>query len=76
MIPFHQALPYDITMGDVYASECPFCGKENILLPMKPHEVKSVREGTKKLLVFPCCFHKLTVIDSDDDYLLTDTIVR
>jgi hypothetical protein len=76
MIPFNQALPYDITMGDVYVNECPFCGKENVLIPMKIQEIVSVREGKKKLLVFPCCYHKLTVVDSDDDYLLTDTVVR
>jgi len=76
MIPFEKALPYDILMGDVYAPICPFCGQENVLLPMKPHEVQSVHEGKKRLLVFPCCKNKLTVLDSDSDYLLTDTVVR
>ncbi|AWB45907.1 hypothetical protein DCC85_18060 [Paenibacillus sp. CAA11] len=76
MIPFNRALPYDLVMGDIYVSECPFCGKENVLVPMKPNELESVRDGKKKLLVFPCCHHKLTVLDSDEDYLLTDTIVR
>ncbi|MNJ76565.1 hypothetical protein D3C77_738740 [compost metagenome] len=63
-------------MGDVYAPKCPFCGQENVLLSMKPGEVQSVREGKKKLLVFPCCKNKLTVLDSDQDYLLTDTNIR
>lgn len=76
MIPFNKALPYDVTMGDVYVPDCPFCGKSNILLNMKPKELKLIHEGKKKLLVFPCCYHKLTVLDCDDDYLLTDTIVR
>lgn len=76
MIPFEKSLPYDIVMGDVYAPKCPFCGQENVLLPMKPGEVQSVREGKKKLLVFPCCKNKLTVLDSDQDYLLTDTNIR
>ncbi|GIP59938.1 hypothetical protein [Paenibacillus woosongensis] len=76
MIPFERALPYDILMGDVYAPKCPFCGRENVLLPLKPREVQSVHEGKKKLLVFPCCKNKLTLLDSDSDYLLTDTVVR
>lgn len=76
MIPFEKALPYDVIMGDVYVQQCPFCGVDNVLLPMKPRELKSVHEGKKKLLVFPCCHHRVTVIDSDVDYLLTDTVVR
>ncbi|GAA0136533.1 hypothetical protein YSY43_33740 [Paenibacillus sp. YSY-4.3] len=76
MIPFERALPYDIFMGDVYAPKCPFCGQENVLLSLKPQEVQSVHEGKKKLLVFPCCKNKLTLLDSDSDYLLTDTVVR
>ncbi|RUT29072.1 hypothetical protein EJP77_15210 [Paenibacillus zeisoli] len=76
MIPFEKALPYDIVMGDIYVQECPFCGSEHVLLPMKPHEILSVREGKKKLLVFPCCHTRLTILDSDSDYLLTNTVVR
>ncbi|GGH34742.1 hypothetical protein [Paenibacillus segetis] len=76
MIPFNKSLPYDIIMGDVFAQACPFCGKDNVLLPMKTNEVKSVREGKKKLLVFPCCGNKLFVLDSDNDYLLTDKVIR
>lgn len=76
MIPFERTLPYDVVMGDVYVQSCPFCGSENVLLPMKPHELKSVREGKKKLLVFPCCYNRVTVVDSDQDYLLTDQDIR
>ncbi|USB32565.1 hypothetical protein [Paenibacillus sp. YPG26] len=76
MIPFEKALPYDILMGDIYVQECPFCGSEHVLLPMKPNEIQSVREGKKKLLVFPCCHTRLTILDSDSDYLLTNKIVR
>ncbi|MNH84768.1 hypothetical protein D3C87_589500 [compost metagenome] len=76
MIPFEKALPYDIVMGDIYVQECPFCGSEHVLLPMKPHEIQSVREGKKKLLVFPCCHTRLTILDSDSDYLLTNKVVR
>ncbi|MEK4512655.1 hypothetical protein [Paenibacillus sp. FSL K6-2524] len=76
MIPFNKSLPYDIILGDVFAQKCPFCGIDNVLLPMKPSEVKSVQEGKKKLLVFPCCRNKLIILDSDNDYLLTNTIIR
>ena len=77
MIPFNKAQPYDIIMGDVYVQQCPFCQSDNILLAkFKPDDIVRVREGKKKLLVFPCCGNKITVLDSDNDYLLTDTIVR
>ncbi|WMT40271.1 hypothetical protein RE628_23965 [Paenibacillus sp. D2_2] len=77
MIPFNKALPYDIIMGDVYVPQCPFCRSDNVLLTkFKPDDIVLVREGKKKLLVFPCCGNKITVLDSDNDYLLTDTIVR
>ncbi|RCX19632.1 hypothetical protein DFP94_10483 [Fontibacillus phaseoli] len=76
MIPFEKTLPYDIIMGDVYVQECPFCGKNNILLPIKPRDITNAHEGIKKLLVFPCCGNKVTILDSDADYLLTDTTLR
>ncbi|MEF2968481.1 hypothetical protein V3851_21920 [Paenibacillus sp. M1] len=76
MIPFERTLPYDIIMGDVYVLECPFCHSNNVLLPIKPQDIKNAREGKKKLLVFPCCGNKVTILDSDADYLLTDTILR
>lgn len=76
MIPFEKALPYDILMGDVYVQECPFCQKEHILLPLKPRDIVLVHEGKKKLLVFPCCHNKVTLLDSDQDYLLTDKVIR
>ncbi|WP_379159059.1 hypothetical protein [Paenibacillus sp. sgz5001063] len=76
MIPFSHTWPYDIVLGDMYVQYCPFCDKENVLLPMKPDELKLVRDGKKKLLVFPCCKTSLTVIDNDADYLLFDRSVR
>ncbi|OKP99828.1 hypothetical protein [Paenibacillus sp. P46E] len=76
MIPFSHTWPYDITLGDMYVQYCPFCDKENVLLPMKPDELQLVRDGKKKLLVFPCCKTSLTVIDTDADYLLFDRSVR
>lgn len=76
MIPFSHAWPYDIISGDIYVQSCPFCGRDNVLLPMKPKELISVREGKKKLLIFPCCHNKVTVLDSDADYLLTDSRLR
>ncbi|AHV98863.1 hypothetical protein G5B47_20325 [Paenibacillus sp. 7124] len=76
MIPFSHAWPYEIILGDVYVQSCPFCHTENVLLPMKPKELQSVREGKKKLLVFPCCSERPVVVDSDGDYLLFDRAVR
>lgn len=76
MIPFANTWPYEIIMKDVYVTECPFCHSPNVLLPLKIHELESIREGKKKLLVFPCCHNKLTVIDTDRDYLLADRRLR
>ncbi|KAA9008636.1 hypothetical protein F4V43_00450 [Paenibacillus spiritus] len=76
MIPFSHAWPYDILLGDVYVPSCPFCGRENVLLPMKPKELIAIREGKKKLLVFPCCSARPVVVDTDGDYLLFDQAVR
>ncbi|MBO7747742.1 MULTISPECIES: hypothetical protein [Paenibacillus] len=76
MIPFERAWPYDVVMKDVYVASCPFCGQDNVLLPMRPKELAEIRGGKKKLLVFPCCHNKVTVLDTDQDYLLTDTVLR
>ncbi|ANF98218.1 hypothetical protein [Paenibacillus bovis] len=76
MIPFNQAWPYDIVMNDVYIQECPFCHTNNVLLPIPPKELATIHNGKKKLLVFPCCSNRVTLLDSDSDYLLTDTILR
>lgn len=72
MIPLENTWPYEIMMGDIYVSECPFCDAENVLIPLKPSELPIIRDGKKRLLVFPCCHSKITIIDADQDYLLTD----
>jgi len=76
MIPFEKAWPYDIIMGDLYVSSCPFCQAENVLLPVKPAELQDIQGGTKRLLVFPCCHNKVTIVDADRDYLLTDRVLK
>lgn len=76
MIPFERAWPYDQVMNDLYVHECPFCRADNVLLPIRPRELDDIRAGKKRLLVFPCCKHKVTIVDADRDYLLTDTILR
>jgi hypothetical protein len=63
-------------MKDIYVAECPFCHSDNVLLPLKPQELQSIHEGKKKLLVFPCCHNKMTLIDTDQDYLLSDRPIR
>lgn len=76
MIPFENTWPYERVMQDFYVNSCPFCHAEQVLIPLKQREIKSIQTGTKKLLVFPCCYSKLQIIDIDEDYLLADTKVR
>lgn len=73
MIPFKNAWPYEKVMGDMYVSSCPFCDAENVLLPLKPSELPLIQDGKKRLMVFPCCRNKATIIDADDDYLLMNS---
>jgi hypothetical protein len=76
MIPFENTWPYELIMGDVYVSECPFCRTPQVLIPLKKKDLTAIRDGKKKLLVFPCCHQHLTVIDTDRDYLLTNQPLR
>lgn len=76
MIPFEKTWPYDIIRGDLYVSSCPYCDADNVLLPVRPSEFKDIQDGMKRLLVFPCCHNKVTIIDVDQDYLLTDRVLR
>lgn len=77
MIPFRNSLPYDIVMKDVYVPECPFCGRSQVLLPLKPEEVRELRGGARKrAVVFPCCNTRLRLVDADNDYLLADRPLR
>ncbi|MDT8979505.1 MULTISPECIES: hypothetical protein [Paenibacillus] len=76
MIPFENTLPYDQLMGDLYISTCPFCKKDNVLLPIKPNELPDIHDGKKRLLVFPCCRNRLVIIDADNDYLLANRAIR
>ncbi|REK75662.1 hypothetical protein [Paenibacillus paeoniae] len=76
MIPFQNAWPYERIMGDLYVSNCPFCNADNVLLSLKPSELPDIQDGKKRLMVFPCCHNKVTIIDADQDYLLTDGPLR
>lgn len=76
MIPFQNAWPYERIMGDLYVTSCPFCDADNVLLPLKPSELPDIQDGKKRLMVFPCCRNKVTIIDADQDYLLTDGPLR
>jgi hypothetical protein len=76
VIPFANTWPYETIRNDIYVQECPFCGSPNVLLPIKTKDLNGIREGKKKLLVFPCCHHKVTVVDADRDYFLTDQPLR
>lgn len=76
MIPFENTWPYDIIGDDFYVPECPFCKQENVLIPLQKEEVYHIQTGLKKLLVFPCCFAKIKLLQIDDDYLLADQKLR
>ncbi|PYI50819.1 hypothetical protein [Paenibacillus flagellatus] len=76
MIPFENTLPYETIGRDVYLVECPYCGERNVHLALKTNDLQPIREGRKKLIVFPCCREKITAVDADRDYLLADRIVR
>jgi hypothetical protein len=77
MIPFRNSWPYDITGDDVYVHQCPFCEASNVLLPIKPDDVKSLYGSARKiLLVFPCCHSRLKIVDADADYLLANRPIR
>ncbi|WNQ12586.1 hypothetical protein MJA45_06030 [Paenibacillus aurantius] len=76
MIPFDRTWPYETVQKDVYVRECPFCGSENVLLPLRTKDLQPIREGAKKLLVFPCCYSRVTIVDNDPDYLLADQPLR
>ncbi|GBF10673.1 hypothetical protein TEPIDINF_002717 [Tepidibacillus infernus] len=76
MVPFKNTWPYEIIGEDLYFHLCPFCAKENVLLPLKIKDLKKIQSGIKKLLVLPCCHHSLTILEVDTDYLLTDKELR
>jgi len=75
MVPFERTWPYETLGFDVYVLECPFCSRPNVLLPLKKEGLKELREGKKKLLVFPCCYNRLKLVDADGDYLLADRAI-
>ena len=76
MIPFERTWPYETMQNDVYVSECPFCKKSNVTLPLKASDLPDIRTGRKRRLVFPCCHNAFTVVDVDRDYLLADRKLR
>lgn len=76
MIPFANTWPYETIANDVYVHDCPFCKAERVLLPLKKQELRRIHEGSKRLLVFPCCYNKVTLIDADADYLLAERPLR
>lgn len=45
MIPFINTWPYDIVMNDLYVPECPFCKRDNVLIPIKPGEIRDIQAG-------------------------------
>ncbi|MBD2861645.1 hypothetical protein [Paenibacillus oceani] len=76
MIPFENTLPYETIQQDVYLIECPYCGERNVLLPLKAEHLETIREGRKRLIVFPCCREQITAVNADRDYLLASRPIR
>ncbi|MCS7463526.1 hypothetical protein N0M98_25800 [Paenibacillus doosanensis] len=76
MIPFENTWPYEQIQEDIYVQECPFCSKSNVLLPFKRKDLSEISQGVKRLLVFPCCHNKVTVVEADRDYLLANQPLR
>lgn len=76
MIPFSHTWPYEIVQNDTYVQECPFCSAGNVLLPLKKKQFDAINSGSKKLLVFPCCYSNVTIVGTDSDYLLADRPLR
>ncbi|WP_258042486.1 hypothetical protein [Paenibacillus sp. UNC499MF] len=76
MLPFSHTWPYETVLKDIYVDECPFCSQSNVLLPLRTKDLLPIHEGKKKLLVFPCCREKVTLVDTDTDYLLADRPFR
>lgn len=72
MIPFANAWPYEKVKQDIYFHQCPACGAENVLLPLKEKDLAKIRSGEKRLLVLPCCYTSYKLIDADEDYVLAD----
>ncbi|MFH5181762.1 hypothetical protein ACHHV8_03535 [Paenibacillus sp. TAB 01] len=76
MIPFENTWPYEIIQQDIYVNECPFCSESNVLLPIKKKDLPELSRGVKRLLVFPCCHNRVTLMDADRDYLLAKQPLR
>lgn len=76
MIPFERTWPYDLIMNDIYTPSCPFCKEENVLLPIRPEEIADIHDGKKRLMVFPCCHSRITIVDMDSDYMMATQRLR
>lgn len=76
MYQFSHSWPYDRVMNDHYFHECPFCGANNVLLPIKKDAIENARDGVKTHVVMPCCHEKIVIVQMDDDYIWSDRPIR
>ncbi|WP_078429995.1 hypothetical protein [Alkalihalobacterium alkalinitrilicum] len=76
VIPFENTWPYEKIMNDIYLSECPYCEAENVLIHLKARDLQRAKESIKTIVVMPCCNHKMTILEADDDYFWTDEKLR
>ncbi len=76
VIPFKNTWPYDRQFDDIYFQSCPFCHEENVLTNMKKSDYAQALDGIKTILILPCCYEKLTILEADEDYFWTDQPLR
>ncbi|WP_018921840.1 hypothetical protein [Salsuginibacillus kocurii] len=76
LIPFENAWPYERMIEDIYLSECPKCGSEQVLTHMRPEELQHALEGIKTKLILPCCHNHLIIAQADEDYFWTTESLR
>lgn len=76
MYKFETTWPYERIMGDIYFGSCPYCGKEDILIPISKNEFKKGIDEVKTHAIMPCCHSKMTILKIDDDYFWTTDNLR
>ncbi|WP_096190038.1 hypothetical protein [Evansella halocellulosilytica] len=75
-IPFDHTWPYDLQMGEVYLSQCPYCGESNVLTHMSKESLLLAKDKVKQRLNLPCCLKTMTILEADDDYFWTNEKLR
>ncbi|UTR11611.1 hypothetical protein MM300_04675 [Evansella sp. LMS18] len=75
-IPFDHTWPYERQMGEVYFTECPYCGEQNILTHMSVDSLELAKDRVKQRLNMPCCKTTMVILEADEDYFWTNERLR